>query len=354
MRDEEEDRARFENRARRSSRNPPRGEFDFINSIRRKALRHRRAFNSSLLHGIGDDAAVIEQRGGFDTVVTADLLVEDVDFRLSTTTARHLGHKALAVSLSDIAAMGARPRFALLSVGVPRFIWQSKFLDEFYEGFFALAHHYRVGLIGGDVSRTPGRVVIDSIVIGEVEHGSAVTRSGARPGDHIFVTGNLGGATAGLRLLENETAPGGRRIIERAIGRHRRPEPRLQWGALLGEERLATAMIDLSDGLSSDLAHLCRESRVGARIDAARIPVDPVVEHLAGELRLHPLKAALGGGEDFELLFSIRPRDLSRLPLRLGNVPATYIGDVTTERDGVLLNQGRSLRRLTPRGFMHF
>ncbi|MBD0371245.1 MAG: thiamine-phosphate kinase [Pyrinomonadaceae bacterium] len=361
MRDEE--REVFENRARRSSKNSPRSEFDFINSIRQKALRHRESFNSSpgtrrssLLHGIGDDAAVFEQRGGFDTVMTADLLVEDVDFRLSTTPPRLLGHKALAVSLSDIAAMGARPRFALLSVGVPRSVWRSGFLDEFYEGFFALAHRYHVELIGGDVSRTPERVLIDSIVIGDVSHGSAVTRAGARPGDHIFVTGNLGGAHAGLSLLENEIrrAPVGRRIIERLVSRHRRPEPRVSWGAMLGEEGLATAMIDLSDGLSSDLAHLCHESKVGARIDAARIPVDPLVEHLADKLRLNPLEAALNGGEDFELLFTIHPRDLQRLPKRIGTVPATYIGDITDERDLILLRQGRRLRQLNPRGFMHF
>lgn len=341
-----------------------RDEFDFINSIRQKALRHNRKDSSlpfppsSLLFGIGDDAAVFEQRGGFDSVVTADLLVEDVDFRLTTTTPRLLGHKALAVSLSDIAAMGACPRFALLSVGVPRPVWRSSFLDRFYEGFFALADRYGVRLVGGDVSRTPERVLIDSIVIGETAHGSAVFRSGARPGDHIFVTGSLGGAHVGLQLLEHEPSgriySGSRLSIERAIRRHRRPEPRLAWGALLGEEALATAMIDISDGLSSDLSHLCRESRVGAIVDARRIPIDPCVTQLSYELRLNPLEAALGGGEDFELLFTIHPRDLPRLPKSIGGVTATYIGDVTSERDRVLLRRGRSFRRLNPRGYTHF
>ncbi|HEX8173663.1 MAG TPA: thiamine-phosphate kinase [Pyrinomonadaceae bacterium] len=347
------------------SRHSTRSEFDFINSIRQKASGRRTGLNSSpfarrssLIYGIGDDAAVFEQRAGFDSVVTADLLVEDVDFRLTTTTPRLLGHKALAVSLSDIAAMGARPRFALLSVGVPREVWRSSFLDRFYEGFFALADRYAVRLIGGDVSRTPERVLIDSIVIGEAARGSVVSRSGARPGDHIFVTGSLGGSSVGLQLLEHEVSgridSRPRLSIERAIRRHRRPEPRLAWGAVLGEEGLATAMIDLSDGLSSDLSHLCRESRVGASLDASRIPIDPLVEQLAGELRLNPLEAALNGGEDFELLFTIHPRDLPRLPASIGGVTATYIGDVTGARDRLLLRRGRSFRRLNARGFMHF
>ncbi|HEY0322370.1 MAG TPA: thiamine-phosphate kinase [Pyrinomonadaceae bacterium] len=364
MRDEEEDNARLDNRARRSSRNSSRSEFDFINSIRQKALRRGRGKTSSLiphpsslLFGIGDDAAVIEQRGGFCSVVTSDLLVEDVDFRLTTTTPRLLGHKALAVSLSDIAAMGARPRWALLSIGVPREIWRSKFLDSFYEGFFALADRYGVALVGGDVSRTPDRIVIDSIVLGETTHDKAVMRNGARPGDHIFVTGNLGGASLGLQLLEQgrRIASGvDRRSIERAIRRHRQPEPRVAWGAMLGEGGLATAMIDISDGLSSDLAHLCRESRVGARVYASRIPVDPCAAHLCEQLRQDPLEAAINGGEDFELLFTVHPGDLMRLPERVGAVPATYIGDVTDERDRIALRQGIRSRALKRGGFLHF
>src|SRR5215211_1182094 len=147
---------------------PSRSEVDFINHLRRRALDHLSLIpHPSSLLGIGDDAAVIRQRAGRETVITADLLIEEIDFRLDTTTPRLLGHKALAVSLSDIAAMGARPRHALLSLGVPREIWRSDFVDEFYEGFFALAETYNVALVGGDVSRTPERIVIDSIVLGE-------------------------------------------------------------------------------------------------------------------------------------------------------------------------------------------
>ena len=324
-------------------------------SIRRRALSHSSlvTHHSSLSLGIGDDAAVIRQRAGHETVVTADLLIEEIDFRLDTTTPRFLGHKALAVSLSDVAAMGARPRHALLSVGVPREIWRSDFVDEFYDGFFALAERYGVELIGGDVSRSPGRVVIDSIVLGEVERGRAVARSGARPGDHLFVTGTLGGASAGLRLLERRPSlqyPNAEELLLCQL----RPEPRVPWGALLGEERLATAMIDLSDGLSSDLAHLCRASRVGAVIEAGRVPINPAVISLCGRRALDPLQLALHGGEDFELLFTVRPRDLSRLPRALGGVPAIFLGDVTDDAGRVLISEGARRWPLEPEGFAHF
>lgn len=348
-----------------------RSEFDFIKRIRQRAEQARIAASprrrvpasqfSSLTVGIGDDAAVIGQRVGRETVITADLLVEDIDFRRDTMPPFLLGHKALAVSLSDIAAIGARPRWALLSLGVPREIWASRFVDDFYEGFFALAERMGVTLIGGDVSRTPERIVVDSIVLGEVDGGQGVLRSGARPGDHIFVTGTLGGAAAGLRLLENGARVGEstnhtrrEQEIERLLLKHLRPQPRVGWGALLGEERLATAMIDLSDGLSSDLTHLCRESRAGALIEAARLPVNPSVTGVCGRRALDPLALALDGGEDFELLFCIRPHDLRRLPRRVDGVPATYIGDVTHRAERVRILEGRRVWALEPGGFVHF
>ncbi|HKC62055.1 MAG TPA: thiamine-phosphate kinase [Pyrinomonadaceae bacterium] len=359
MRDEEKaEKPRFDS--------PSRSEFDFIERIRHRALNQLNNSSliphpSSLLFGIGDDAAIIQQQHGRDTVVTTDLLIEEIDFHLDTTTAWLLGHKALAVSLSDIAAMGARPRFALLSIGVPREIWDSAFVDEFYEGFFSLAEVFGVALIGGDISRTPERIVIDSIVIGEAERGRAVRRSGARAGDHIFVTGALGGAAAGLRLLERgarlrrkRTRSAHSRMVEQLLLRQLLPEPRVAWGTTLGEERLATAMIDISDGLSSDLAHICKESNVGANLDAARIPIDPPVVNLCGRRALDPLLLALNGGEDFELLFTIHPRDLRRLPQRVGDVPVTYIGDVTTDAGRIRIKEGSHVWNLEPRGFTHF
>lgn len=353
--------------ARPSSSHAARGEFDFIELIRRQEDARRDTLNNSslvthhstLLQGIGDDAAVIRQRAGFDTVVTADLLVEDVDFRLGRgrTSPRDLGHKALAVSLSDVAAMGARPRFCLLSVGVPRGRWRGSFLEEFYAGVRALAGAHGVLIIGGDTSRTPERVVVDSIVLGEVKTGRAVPRSGARAGDQIFVTGSLGGAAAGLKILESRAVRKSKALRQSEtpglIARQLRPTPRVEWGAFLGERQLASAMIDLSDGLSSDLAHVCRESRVGARVEAASLPLDPLLQS-AGIYDDDALSLALHGGEDFELLFTISERDARRLPRELGGVPVTRVGEVTRERGKVrLVHDGRA-RLLRPGGFEHF
>ncbi len=286
-------------------------EFDFIKRLREKAQSRRHS--PRVINGIGDDASVITQRANRDLIVTTDLLVEGVDFYLEAISARMLGHKALAVSLSDIAAMGARPLWSLLSIGMPAETWRNKFKGEFYEGYFALADQYGVTLSGGDISETKEGIVIDSIVIGETVSGAAVLRSGARPGAQIFVTGTLGGAAAGLKLIEmgaqvrrqvaggrqQEAGDAGQKSVPPAVAggldhsrnepgdnrqvsaerseedaiqtlllRQLSPSPRVGWGIVLGEERLATAMIDISDGLSSDLAHLCRESNVGALLPA--------------------------------------------------------------------------------------
>src|SRR6185369_4850968 len=190
MRDEQEQRPDH----KRSTKS----EFDFIDALRQRVG----ASGHSLVAGIGDDAAVLRSTPGKETVITADLLVEDIDFRRTTTPPYLLGHKALAVSLSDIAAMGARPMWSLISIGVPEDIWQTEFVNHFYDGLLALANHYGVQLIGGDTSRTNEGIVIDSVVAGECAAGAAGLRSGAVPGDQIFVTGSLGAAAAGLRLIE--------------------------------------------------------------------------------------------------------------------------------------------------------
>jgi thiamine-monophosphate kinase len=371
-----------------SSSRAARGEFDFIERIRRQEDARLASHNhsslvthhSSLLQGIGDDAAVLRQHAGLDTVITTDLLVEDVDFRLGHggSSPRDLGHKALAVSLSDAAAMGAQPRFCLLSVGVPRARWRGRFLEEFYAGVRSLAATHGVVIIGGDTSRTPERVVLDSIVLGEVRSGRAVMRSGARAGDRIFVTGSLGGAAAGLRVLEGGAVRQSKIVEGDAVRRSRaastsasrssarmkraerglilrqlRPEPRVEWGALLGERRLATSLIDLSDGLSSDLAHVCRESGVGARIEAASLPFDQHLE-TSGIADDDALSLALDGGEDFELLFTVSARDVRRLPREVGGVRVTRIGEVTRERGKVRLVRDGRARLLRPGGFDHF
>jgi thiamine-monophosphate kinase len=330
-------------------------EFEFIARVRAQA--ESRGSRNELVRGIGDDAAVLRQFSGRNTVISTDLLIEDVDFRRDTTSARLLGHKALAVSLSDIAAMGARPRWALSSIGVPEEIWDSQFGEEFYEGFFALADRYDVKLIGGDVSRTPETIVIDSIVLGECEQSAPVLRSGAQVGDRLFVTGSLGSAGGGLRLLErgarlNKNKEHDWQAIEPLLLKQLAPEPRVGWGLVLGQERLATSMIDVSDGLSSDLHHLCAESKVGALVRAADLPVDNLVTELCGRRALDPLMLALHGGEDFELLFTVARDKVSRLPRRVDGIAVTEIGEITAA--GIQVSEGSRIWDLQPEGWKHF
>jgi thiamine-monophosphate kinase len=356
-------------------------EFDFIQSLR--AQLQSRKSSSRLIKGIGDDAAVISEVAGRDLVFSTDLLVEGIDFYREATSARLLGHKALAVSLSDIAAMGARPLWGLTSLAVPSGIWKQNFADDFFAGYLALADQFGVTLSGGDLSETNDRVVIDSIVVGEVLSGKALLRSGAEPGDQIFVTGTLGGAAAGLKLIEMgarlswQEADGGRQDNDRGTGptvregaedqprsdddaiqtlllRQLRPTPRVGWGIVLGEERLASALIDISDGLSSDLAHLCRESNVGALIQSSSLPIDEDVIKLCGRRALDPLALALHGGEDFELLFTVHPNNVSRLPKRVDGVRVSRIGEITNEPNEIRLAEKNRVWELMPQGFEHF
>ena len=354
------------------------GESDFIDALRRRVNQDREtgrrgdteitpsaclpvAVSSSLVAGIGDDAAVFRSTAGKDTVITADLLVEDIDFRRTTTPPYLLGHKALAVSLSDIAAMGARPLWSMISIGVPEDVWQTDFVERLYDGVLDLANRYGVQLIGGDTSRTAENIVIDSIVTGEANAGMSVLRTGASAGDQIFVTGSLGAPAAGLRLIER-----GAHLAEQNLGdedsqkldhillRQLRPEPRVGWGIVLGEERLATSMIDLSDGLSSDLNHLCTASGVGALIDSSLLPIDERVTELCGRRALDPLQLALHGGEDFELLFTVKPGDVPRLPRRVDGVGIKCIGTIRSASDGVKISEGPRTWELKPGGWKHF
>jgi thiamine-monophosphate kinase len=353
------------------------GEFEFIESIRTRGPRHDRDA-PGLVRGIGDDAAVFTASPESALLVTSDLLVEDVDFRRAFFSPEAIGHKAVAASLSDIAAMGGRPRWVLLSVGVPREVWDERdFVGRLHGAASRLAGLFGAHVIGGDISRTPERIVVDATVIGEtLPESSFVARAGARPGDQIFVTGTLGGAAAALRLFEHARAmpaDEARHYLSKfssLISRQTTPAPRVEWGELLGTRDgesghgcLATAMIDISDGLSSDLAHLCRESGVGALVEAARVPVNPDIKQAraAGDdactraLKSDALALALHGGEDFELLFTVRPGDARRLPgEKLGGASVTRIGEITKQGEGIKLLRGGRKTNLRPSGFEHF
>jgi len=314
------------------------GEFDFIHRLKSR-------FN---LGRIGDDCAVLPKDNDTDQVITADMLIEDIDFRLEWTTPEFLGHKALAVSLSDIAAMGAAPKWAMLSIGIPERLWKTDFLDLFYDGLHSLADQHSVELIGGDISRIEDKLVIDSIVLGEVATGRAVLRSGAKAGDLIFVTGYVGGAAAGLKLLEN-----GERIAEpmpvplrHLLFRQLQPLPQVRTAKLLQEYHLPTAMIDISDGLSSDLGHLCEASGVGAVIESDLIPVDPAIS----AVMTSSLDLALHGGEDFELLFTTDQKNIS-VAQDLG---FHMIGEITANAGIIELNASGKHSILEPKGYRHF
>ncbi len=318
-----------------------RSEFEFINNIRsRFSLEH-----------VGDDCAVLPKNDAVDMVVTADLIVEDIDFRLEWTTPESLGHKSLAVSLSDVAAMGASPSHALLSVGIPEHLWKTDFLDRFYAGWHQLAEKHAVELVGGDISRTTDKFFVDSVVFGEVAKGRAVLRSGAGAGDLIFVTGFLGGAAAGLKLLQSGLRSGPENsVTERhLLLKQLQPLPQVATANLLSGYCLTTGLIDISDGLSSDLAHLAEASGLGAEIEADVLPIDPAIFDISG-LRGEELDFALHGGEDFELLFTVRPEN-AHIARDLG---FHQIGQMTHAAGKLEMLCGGKNERLEPKGFRHY
>lgn len=321
-------------------------EFEFIEQIRRRYD----------LKKIGDDCAVLPKDSKTDLVITTDLLVEDIDFKLKWSTPEFIGHKALAVSLSDVAAMGAKPVWAMLSIGIPKKIWKADFVEKFYDGYMRLASKFNVELVGGDVSQTPDKIVIDSIVAGEVKKGKAVLRSGAKVGDLIFVSGELGGAAGGLKLLEEN---GFRYKWEEKIWRKHlllkqlQPFPQNPSGEYLSENNLATSLIDLSDGLSSDLAHICRASKVGAKIFADKIPFDVKLKPIAKTLE-EKIDFALNGGEDFELLFTVNPKKYFRYENEFKNRKFFRIGEVTANAEIIELIHKDQTEILQPKGFRHF
>ena len=312
-------------------------EFEFINYNKK----------SYGLTAIGDDCAVLPKDNKTDLVITADLLVEDIDFRRNWTKPEFLGHKALAVSLSDIAAMGAVPKWAMLTLAVPESLWETDFLARFFDGWTALAKQYSVDLVGGDISRSPDKFVVDSIACGEIEKGHAILRSGAEVGDAIFVSGSLGSAAGGLKILERDGGIGNsdREIL---IERQLQPHPRIELGRFLVENGIANSMIDLSDGLSSDLYHICEASGVGAEIDFRSIPVnEDVVQEFAEN---ESFSLALNGGEDFELLFTVAEENI----LMLKQEDVTRIGTITKHSRIVELFDGETRSRLYPSGYRHF
>jgi thiamine-monophosphate kinase len=300
--------------------------------------------------GIGDDAAALRVSPASLLLATTDMLVEHVHYDLSFTDFYSLGWKSAAVNLSDIAAMGGVPRFCLTSLGIPAHITAER-ITEFYRGFNALTRSHKTVLVGGDTCFSPKGLVISVTVLGETKKTAMLTRSGARPGDSVFVTGTLGDSAAGLEILQKGArgqGAGGRRLIQK----HLRPSPRVREGRKLALSGCASAMIDISDGLSSDLAHICQQSRVGAELYADTIPLSRDILREAARLKEAPLEYALSGGEDYELLFTVPPARIKKL--RSLRLPVAEIGMIVRAGGLSLIDGAGNRTPLKPRGYEHF
>jgi thiamine-monophosphate kinase len=306
----------------------------------------------SVVVGIGDDASVLRIPKDQQILVTTDFSLEGVHFRREWHPPESVGHRCLARGLSDIAAMGGEPIAAFLSLAVPPKLPQ-KWVDGFLKGLLALAKRFNVKLAGGDTAESPGGVLADIVVIGTVRRiptrkgekwGTPVLRSRARPGDRIYVTGELGGSAAALDALYSGRKS---RLSPAEFRRHFFPEPRIAVGRTLREKQIATSMIDLSDGLSTDLGHICEESKCGAEIHEKLIPLARVAKppHKVDE------KFALHGGEDYELLFTASAR--TRVPPQIAGVPITKIGIITRGSKPTLVTTNGAIA-FEPQGWEHF
>lgn len=298
----------------------------------------------NLIAGIGDDCAVLRIAPGRELLVTTDFSLEGIHFRRDWHPAESVGHRCLARGLSDVAAMGGEPVAAFLSLALPRDVPQA-WVQNFVRGLMELAKKYGVPLAGGDTSQSPNKILADIIVIGSAPKGKAALRSGACPGDRIFVSGELGGSAAAVLTMEAKPK---KKLKPHDYSRHFYPEPRIELGRILREKGLASAMIDVSDGLSTDLAHICEESGVGAEILSTSIPRARVGRPACAV----SLKLALHGGEDYELLFAV-PRG-KRIPERIAGVTLTEIGVITRSQKIFMQDEKGTNRRLQAKGWEHF
>ncbi len=329
------------------------GEFGLIDHL----TQNNETRNASTILSVGDDAAVIDHFGR-QTVISSDLLLEGVHFDLSYTPLKHLGYKAVVVNVSDIYAMNATPTQIVLSIGFSnRFALES--LDEFYEGVYAACEEYNVDLVGGDTTTSLRGFVISVTAIGEVAPDKYVTRSGAKSGDLICVSGELGGAFLGLTLLERE-----KRIFEETgaqpdlegqtyiVGRLLKPEARKDIIEYFSEENiLPTSMIDISDGLSSELMHICKQSKLGCVLYEDKLPFADDMKEFAYKLKTDPTACALSGGEDYELLFTVPQSDYDQIKL---NPSVSIIGYMTDEGEGkTLITRAGNKHALVAQGWNH-
>ena len=342
-------------------------ERELIAAIRARAGR----FGAGVRIGIGDDCAVVQPRAGYELVVTTDMVLEGRHFRREWHSPESVGHRCMARGLSDIAAMGARPLAVFLSIAMPAELVEpgkaksrggrESWMDRFMDGLLALAGENKVPLAGGDTAQSPGGVLTDIVVLGEAPRGESLLRSGAKAGDVVYVTGALGGSAAELAALERSPTwrTKARRATREDAAAHPQmfPQPRIAAGLALRRRGLAAAAIDVSDGLSTDLDHLCEESKLRAEVDAAALPVDPLAVKAERQgWAASALKLALNGGEDYELLFTARPE--TKVPKQVAGVPVRAIGRMLAANARkprmVLRHEDGSTEPLAAKGWEHF
>ncbi|MBI5183486.1 MAG: thiamine-phosphate kinase [Nitrospinae bacterium] len=342
------------------------GEFGLIKRIRR-GLGYKNKEVKEVVVGIGDDCAAIKLTKGLLLIATTDSLVEGVHFKLNTISPSLLGKKSVATNISDIAAMGGIPRYLLITIGIPPSL-SVEYIDSLYKGIKEATESYNVIVIGGDTFRSDDRLIISITLIGEIEEEFLVRRGGAKVGDKIFVTGSLGDSALGLEILESgindsrsvkvtqQSSPQSSPIDE-IISRHILPTPRLEEGRVLATKGLASAMIDISDGLASDLRRICEESVVGARIYLKELPISDTLNNIVFTQDKSPYDYALYGGEDYELLFTVRGdkvKDILRYWEGM-KTPIKEIGEIIEEDEGiVLIDEAYNIIPLIRDGYDHF
>jgi len=331
------------------------GEFGLINHL----TKNTKLKNNSSIKGIGDDAAVIDN-DALQTVVSTDMLVEGIHFDLMYSPLKHLGYKAVVVNVSDIYAMNATPKQITVSIALSnRFSVEA--LEEFYAGVEEACKQYNVDLVGGDTTSSPKGLYLSITAIGQAAKDKIVYRNTAKVGDIICVTGDLGAAYLGLQLLEREkqlylSNPGMKTDLEGQnylVGRQLKPEARKDTIEIFAKNNLVpTSMIDISDGLASELFHLCTQSNVGAFIEEKGVPIHDDTQLMAIKFKLDPITCALSGGEDYELLFTVKPSDIDKVKF----LPDIYIiGDIVEKKDGVKLHTtGGNIHPIKAQGWQHF
>ena len=329
------------------------GELGLIDWIR-KTLPNR---SQDIVCGIGEDTAAYIPKKGFLSLITTDLCIEGIHFDRRYTRLNQIGYKTLASNLSDIASMGGIPLFFVVSAAFPREITASEF-RSLYQGLESLAKKTGVVLIGGDTSASKKGLFLNITVVGEVEPRVLVSRSGAKPDDRIFVTGTLGDSAAGLEILTRKRFPKDSRHPKaemKLVQRHLMPFPRIKEGRDLALNRLPSAMIDLSDGLATDLGHICEESGVGAFIDVESVPVSKALQTYCSTLKRTPSSYSLTGGEDYELLFTVPKAKVSRMMslCQKKGFKMTEVGQITSKK-GIWVQTRKGLKLLKARGFEHF